>query len=433
MSADNSIARGGREFEAQAEPVGFQMPPELASRYELRVIDGADGEQRLGLFRPSDRDNPSIEISDDRIVARSEDPETVAALVKIAEASGWERIAVDGSPEFRRAVWEAATREGLVVSGYEPNFAEQARVEETRKATAARRERETGEQAPPAERVEAGNAASPAQSVAAAPEQADQVQSRDGDGQGLSDGDRRLLLTLSRHTEDRKGLYENLRPDMDAFDRDVHFEHLDLNREALTTALDRALESPTLVKAFERSGYEPDALRQSGKGGQWDGEVADAIYLVRSGLHRDTLGQQAEAAVLVDEIAADREDRAVAESMTPGQARPAEREPVREDQERHAAAERRRESEELAELFLHGNAGNVAAEPRLAQAMQAQAAMEQHIGEVFSGDPNRMTTANLESRQMISDALRRGLDVAVREPTPVRQIEPVHARPDLER
>ena len=431
MSADNSIARGGREVDPQAEPVGFQMPPELASRYELRVIDGADGEQRLGLFRPTDRDNPSIEISDDRIVARSEDPETVAALVKIAEASGWERIAVDGSPEFRRSVWEAATREGLVVSGYEPNFAEQARVEETRKATAARRERETGEQAPPAERVEAGNATSPARSTAAAPEQADQVQSLDGDGQGLSDGDRRLLLTLSRHTEDRKGLYENLRPDMDAFDRDVHFERLDLNREALNIALDRALESPTLVEAFERSGYEPDALRQSGNGGQW--EVADAIYLVRSGLHRDTLAQQAEPAVLVDEIAADREDRAVAESITLGQARPAERESVREDPERHAAAERRRESEELAELFLHGNAGTVAAEPRLAQAMQAQVAMEQHIGEVFSGDANRTATANLESRQMISDALRRGLDVAVREPTPVRQIEPVHARPDLER
>ena len=432
MSADNSIARGGREADVQAEPVGFQMPPELASRYELRVIDGADGEQRLGLFRPTDRDNPSIEISDDRIVARSEDPETVAALVKIAEASGWERIAVDGSPEFRRAVWEAATREGLAVSGYEPSFAEQARVEAARKATAARREREAGEQAPPAERVEAGNATSPARS-AAAPYQADQIQSLDGDGQGLSDGDRRLLLTLSRHTEDRKGLYENLRPDMDAFERDVHFERLDLNRAALNTALDRALDSPTLVKAFERSGYEPDAMRQSGKGGQWEGEVADAIYLVRSGLHRDTLAHQAEVAVLVAEIAAEREGRAVAESLTPGRARAEEREPVREDPERHAAAERRRQSEELAELFLHGNAGKVAAEPRLAQAIQAQAAMEQHIGEVFSGDANRMATANLESRQMISDALRRGLDVAVREPTPVRQIEPVHARPDLER
>jgi hypothetical protein len=33
---------------------------------------------------------------------------------------------------------------------------------------------------------------------------------------------------------------------------------------------------------------------------------------------------------------------------------------------------------------------------------------------------------------MISDVLRRGLDVSVREPTPVRQIEPVHT-PEMER
>jgi hypothetical protein len=51
--------------------------------------------------------------------------------------------------------------------------------------------------------------------------------------------------------------------------------------------------------------------------------------------------------------------------------------------------------------------------------------MELHIAEVFPGDPDGQTAANLESRQMISDVLRRGLDVSVREPTPVRQIEPV--------
>lgn len=89
--------------------------------------------------------------------------------------------------------------------------------------------------------------------------------------------------------------------------------------------------------------------------------------------------------------------------------------------------------DELADLFLHGAAERVAADPRLAGALQAQSAMEQHIGEVFDGDATRMASATLESRQMISDVLRRGLDVSVREPTPVRQIEPIHALPDLER
>ena len=434
MSAGNSIARDGSEVDQQAQPIGFQMPPELASRYELRVIDGADGEQRLGLFRPADRDKPSIEITNDRIVARSEDPETVAALVKIAQHSGWERIAVDGSPEFRQAVWEAATREGLTVSGYEPSFAEQSRVEEGRKAAAERRERNTREQAPPAGRDDTGDATTPARSAVAVPDRADRGETMDNDGQGLSEGDRRLLLTLSRHTEDRKGLYENFRPGTDAFDWEVQLERIDANREALKVALERALESPSLVEAFERSGYEADSLRQSGRGGEWDGEVANAIYLVRSGLHRDTLGRQPEAAfILAGEIDADREGRAVTESTSLGRERPVERTAVGDDPERHAAAERRRESEDLAELFLHGGAQHVAAEPRLANALHAQAVMEQHVGEVFGGDANGQASANLEARQMISDALRRGLDVSVREPTPVRQMEPVHSRPDLER
>jgi len=59
--------------------------------------------------------------------------------------------------------------------------------------------------------------------------------------------------------------------------------------------------------------------------------------------------------------------------------------------------------------------------------------MEQHIGVAFEGDVDRMMSASLESRELISGALMRGLDVSVREPTPVRQIEPIQLTPDLER
>jgi hypothetical protein len=432
MSAENSITPGGRDVEQEVAPTGFQMPPELASRYELRVIDGVDGEQRLGLFRPTDRENPSIEITNDRIVARREDPETVAALVTIAQQSGWDRIAVDGSPEFRKAVWEAASREGLIVSGYEPTFAEQERVAGARKSADEQRRREIQEPAPPVEKVEAASIDA-GSSGAPSPGQADQGPALDDDGQGLSAGDRRLLLTLSRHTEDRKGLYERFGWDMDEFAREVHFERLDLNQEALTTALDRALGSPTLVEAFERSGYEPDGLRRSGSAKEWDGEVANAIYLVRSGLHRDTLERNGEAQTLTERVPLDREAPAKAGRETRVQDQPEEHQPNGEAPTARAAADRGLESEELAELFLRGNPEHIAAEPRLAQARQAQAIMEQHIGEVFGDDITERASATLESRQMISDALRRGLDVAVREPTPVRQLEPAHARPDLER
>lgn len=424
MSDGNSIARVDRDGGGPTGPVGFELPPALAARYDVRVVDAADGQQRIGLFRSSDGANPAIEISNDRIAAHGEDRETVAALVAIAQHSGWNRIAVDGSPEFRQAVWEAATREGLAVSGYEATFAEQERAEQARRAAAERRNREIREQAPPAGRVEPG----------ATPAPTDPAPTLGDDRQGLSDGDRRLLLTLSRHTEDRKGLDQAVSPELDAFEREVRSERLDDNRAALTAALELALESPTLATAFERSGYTAETLRDYGRDGRWDGELADAIYLVRSGRHRDTLGRDGElAAALADEIAADREDRTSAAQITAGRERPVDRGAGREEAERHAASDRRRESEELAELFLHGASERVAAEPRLAQAREAQTAMEQHIGEVFNGDAGRMATANLESRQMISDALRRGLDVSVREPTPVRQVEPAHIRPDMER
>jgi hypothetical protein len=104
-----------------------------------------------------------------------------------------------------------------------------------------------------------------------------------------------------------------------------------------------------------------------------------------------------------------------------------------ERQRAGAPPSRHSESEALAELFLHGAADRISAEPRLANAMEAQAMMERHLGELFEGNVGQTAAATLESRQMISDVLRRGLDVSVREPTPVRQIDPPQPTPDMER
>lgn len=492
MSAQNSIVQDGRAPDASNEQTGFELPPALAARYEVRIVDGADGEQRIGLFRPIDRDGPSIEITNDRIVARTEDAETVAALVKIAQHSGWDRIAVDGSPEFRQAVWEAATREGLAVRGYEPSFSEQERMEQARSDAAHRGGRDAQEQLLPERKPDVSDAA-PQQGASASP---DPSKANDIDGQILSAGDRRLLMTLSRHAEDRKTLKATTSPDMDAFSREVHLERLESNRDALDTALDRALESPTLATVFERSGFAPDALRALGKG-ETIGEIADAVDLVRSGEHRKSLTEDNDAsdlrfqidrwdpssqarvfvgatnspseAITIFESEIDtrlvdnREGKTVGstewvndgsfprwrvspemkalvaqekdgtggfaqDATTPArESLSADREPLDVD------SDRRRESDELAEIFLHGAGDRIAADPRLTGAREAQTAMELHIGEVFGGDADRMASASLESRQMISDVLRRGLDVSVREPTPVRQLEPVQIRPDMER
>lgn len=298
MSEGNTVAPSGIETDGQAERPSFDIPADMATRYTVRVVESPEGsDRRLGMFLAGDRQNPSIEIANDRIVARNEDPETVAALVKLAQHNGWDKIDVRGSPEFTQAVWEAGSRAGLSVSGYEPTFAEAERMEALRRADAER-------------------------------------------------ADRLLRQEADRRTETER------------------------------TAAAR--------------------------------------------------GEQA----------ADREDAAVAASIAleNGRAdRAAAAGEVRAEPLRKEVADRRHDSEELAELFLHGAAETIAAEPRLANAIQAQAAMEQHIAEVFKGDGPQIAAETHDSRQMISDVLRRGLDVSVREPTPVRQIEPVQSPPALER
>ena len=442
MSADNSVAQGGLDAQTQAEQAAFQIPPELATRYQVRIIEPSDGsERRVGMFLPTDRENPSIEIAGDRIIARNEDPDTVSALVTIAKHNGWAGIDVEGSPEFRQAVWTAASREGLTVRGYEPSFDEQARMEELRRADAARRDREVAEKpAPTVESVAPTAAVGATEATVLAPS-ADAERNGapqplpSGSSTELSDADKRLLLTVSVHTQDRKALYAAVSEDMDPLRREVQDERIDLNRDALNGALERALESPTLVNAFSRSGYEPDGLRQMARDGAWDGEVADAIYIVRSGLNRHEVAREAGANVpLGGALAATPEDRLAGEATAAPERQP-EQEPhiVREERLHQAAPERRHENDELAELFLHGGAERIAAEPRLANALQAQAAMDQHLGAAFDGDAERMTSASLESRHMISDVLRRGLDVSVREPTTVRQVEPIRPTHDLER
>ena len=458
MSAGQSVSQSERAFTPQPDldnkvrrsvgagdaPVGealFGIPPELTARYLVRVIAAPDGgDRRVGMFLPRDKAVPSIEIAGDRIIARNEDPDLVAALVKIAQHNGWDRIDVEGSPAFRQAVWASAAREGLRVQGYEPSFAEAARVEELRQADAKRRARETVEQTAPAALIVVGAAPTLTRSAELNSGPASQQQPGARPDTGLSEDDRRLLLTLTRHAEDRATLHDDLREDRDAFQKAVQHERIEANRGALDYALDRALASQTLVSAFAKSGYAPANLRQMAHDGAWEKDVADAITRVRSGLDRtapvrgDGLENEGARAGPRDNVAGDAVDRLVTESIASTAPAPSNsQQTAYEDQGRDDADERRTRREELAELFLNGAIGDAGADPRLANALKAQAAMEQHIGVLFDGDVNRATSATLESRQMISDVLRRGFDVLVREPTPVRQIEPIQPAPDLER
>ncbi|WP_242187127.1 LPD7 domain-containing protein [Sphingomonas sp. CARO-RG-8B-R24-01] len=112
---------------------------------------------------------------------------------------------------------------------------------------------------------------------------------------GLSEGDRGLLLTLSQHTASHKALYEDLNDGLDAFQRELHYEKIDVNQDRLNEALESVLKSPSLSSAFTKAGYDPDELRSLGEDGAWDSDVADAVYFVRSGLNRHEVAARQEA------------------------------------------------------------------------------------------------------------------------------------------
>lgn len=79
-----------------------------------------------------DKENPDvrrIEVNNDNIRALDGKPETAKAITVIAQQRGWKGVKVKGTPEFRRAVWEAATRAGLTVEGYTPTEQDKAAMD----------------------------------------------------------------------------------------------------------------------------------------------------------------------------------------------------------------------------------------------------------------------------------------------------------------
>lgn len=364
---------------AQAAPERstFEIPPDMAKRYSMRVVESPDGgNRRLGVFFAGDRLNPSLEIIDDRIIARDEDPETIAALVRLAQHNGWETIDVHGTPEFTKAVWEAGSRAGLTVKGYEPSFAEAERMAGLRSREEERRQEAATRGAPANAAQTAERAVQAMETVASAASESDGAV---GSPEVDASAQRRPSPAAAREAGERAALDE---------------------RAIVERVFDRG------IRELETSG-DP-----------------------RARAVRET------ASALVDQIYGAQEERAVARSTRDQDRQPQperDAQVVREERQRSEEAKRHRDSEELADLFLHGAADTIAAEPRLANALQAQAAMEQHIAEVFKGDAMQVASETRDSRQMISDVLRRGLDVSVREPAPVRRIEPVQSSPTLER
>lgn len=421
MSEENSIAQAPRaaERDASQEAVhqaAFSIPDDLAKRYEIRAIEGrSETDRRVGLFTPSNVQTPALEISNERIVANRDDRETVENLVKLAQHNGWEGISVDGSPEFRKAVWQAAERSGLEVNGYEPSFAEREAVERQR------REEAEGERKD-AERL-----------------RKDDKAEKDGEAEIVVEAAEIAIDAASPNPA------QTVTADLAKAGRDESPEDVTSllkRKSALVEELNDVLrEDPSLSNqtVSEFILKQPSAQMRLGDAGV-SNEVLAARNLMSESIIADAARNQSNLSRTVGEYLRDQDSEigelARSRGLEAPDGKAARDELVAEAlQERNAFSEflaskdraraAERENEKLADLYLRGTQEQREAEPRLANALEAEAEMRRHLEAAFGDDDQRIEAVSQEGRQMISDVLRRGLDVSVREPTPVRQIEPI--------
>ncbi|GAM07490.1 LPD7 domain-containing protein [Novosphingobium sp. MBES04] len=422
MSEENSIAQAPRaaEWDASRKTVpqaAFSIPDDLAKRYEIRAIDGrSEAERRVGLFAPGNVQTPALEISNERIVANRDDRETVENLVKLAQHNGWEGISVDGSPEFRKAVWQAAARSGLEVNGYEPSFAEREAVERQRREEAERERKD-------AERLRKGDKAEKDGEVEKVVEAAEIAidAANPNPAQTVTAG-----LAKAGHDESPEDVTSLLLKRKSALVEELN----DVLRE------DPSLSNQTVSEFILK---QPSAQMRLGDAGV-SNEVLAARNLMSESIIADTARNQGNLSKTVGEYLRDQNSEigelARSRGLEAPDGKAARDELVAEAlQERNAFSEflaskdraraAERENEKLADLYLSGTQEQRQAEPRLANALEAEAEMRRHLEAAFQGDEQRIEAVSQEGRQMISDVLRRGLDVSVREPAPVRQIEPI--------
>lgn len=83
-----------------------------------------------------------------KLTTPSENTEAIRSLITIAQARGWDRIAIAGTERFRKEAWLAAQKVGIAVRGYQPSEIEQAQLVRglaERRAAGGRQEMQSAE------------------------------------------------------------------------------------------------------------------------------------------------------------------------------------------------------------------------------------------------------------------------------------------------
>lgn len=95
------------------------VPPEIERQY-LRVGDK--------FYHPKNTDRVAFEDKGTRLETKSNSKSIADAMVRIAEARGWDEIKVSGSEVFRKEVWLEAASRGMHVKGYSPSELDKAEL-----------------------------------------------------------------------------------------------------------------------------------------------------------------------------------------------------------------------------------------------------------------------------------------------------------------
>ena len=140
---EGSTPAGGtrRATPKPAVPKPALAKPKRKSEPPTDTVDLTGRFLRVGnkLYRTSNDKKPIVRIEPDRLITNNID--ALPDIVRVAKASGWTSIRINGGDRFKKAAFLAAAAQGLDVENYTPSKVLQAEADRLRARLAEREQR----------------------------------------------------------------------------------------------------------------------------------------------------------------------------------------------------------------------------------------------------------------------------------------------------
>jgi hypothetical protein len=123
-SVPSPAPRAARGSTVVAEAPGTSDEPALPAFVRRHFVRAGDK-----LYYRKNPDQLAFETRGEMFRAHDSSLSVATAMVELAESRGWSALKVRGTKDFRRLVWAAAAKRGMVVDGYAPTAGERAMLE----------------------------------------------------------------------------------------------------------------------------------------------------------------------------------------------------------------------------------------------------------------------------------------------------------------